>query len=61
MLFQMYLKYRKSNQKVVKTENGLIMTLWKCAGCGSKKSRFIKDHEASRLLSILGIKTPLSK
>ena len=26
-----------------------------------KKSKFIKEQEASRLLSSLGIKTPLSK
>ena len=29
--------------------------------CDSKKSNFIKDQEASRLLSSLGIKAPLSK
>ena len=29
--------------------------------CGSKKSRFIKNQEAKRLLVNLGIKTPLSK
>ena len=29
--------------------------------CDSKKLKFIKGQEASRLLSILGIKTPLSK
>ena len=29
--------------------------------CGSKKSRFVKNQEAKRLLSNLGIKTPLSK
>ena len=32
-----------------------------CAACGSKKSRFIKEHQAMGLLSNLGIKTPLSK
>ena len=32
-----------------------------CAVCGSKKSRFIKEHQAMGLLSNLGIKTPLSK
>ena len=37
------------------------MILSKCAICGSKKSRFIKNQEAKRLLSNLGIKTPLSK
>ena len=31
------------------------------AVCGSKKSRFIKEHQAMGLLSKLGIKTPLTK
>ena len=37
------------------------MLLSKCAICGSKKSRFIKNQEAKGILSNLGIKTPLSK
>ena len=37
------------------------MTFSKCAICGSKKSRFIKNQEAKGLLNNLGIKTPLSK
>ena len=37
------------------------MILSKCAICGCKKSRFIKNQEAAGLLSNLGIKTPLSK
>ena len=48
------------NSKVVKTSNGRIMILSKCAICGSKKSRFIKNQEAKGLLSNLGIRTPLS-
>ena len=32
-----------------------------CAVCGSKKSRFIKEHQAMGLLSNLGIKISLSK
>ena len=32
-----------------------------CAICGSKKSRFIKEHQAMGLLSNLGIKTHLNK
>ena len=32
-----------------------------CVVCGSKKSRFIKEHQAMGLLSNLGITTPLSK
>ena len=37
------------------------MILPKCATCGSKKSRFIKNQEAKGLLRNLGLKTPLSK
>ena len=33
----------------------------KCAECGFKKSRFVKEQEAKSLLSNVGIKTPLSK
>ena len=59
------LKYRKYieniNPQVSSTSNGKIMILSKCAICGSKKSRFIKNQEAKGLLSNLGIKTPLSK
>ena len=59
------LKCRKNteniNPKVSKTSNGRTMVLSKCAICGSKKSRFIKNQEAKGLLSKLGIKTPLSK
>ena len=58
------LKCRKDTEnidpKVSKTSNR-IMLLSKCAICGSKKSRFIKNQEAKGLLSNLGIKTPLSK
>ena len=37
------------------------MLLSKYAVCDSKKSQFIKEQEASGLLSSLGIKAPLSK
>ena len=37
------------------------MFLSKCEVGDSKKSKFIKEQEASELLSSLGIKTPLSK
>ena len=48
------------NPRVSKTSNNRTMILSKCAICGSKKSRFIKNQEANRLLSNLGIKTLLS-
>ena len=60
-----FLKCRKDteniNPRVSKTSNNRTMVLSKCAICGSKKSRFIKNHDAKGLLRNLGIKTPLSK
>ena len=59
------LKCRKDseniNPKISTTSNNRTIVLSKCAICGSKKSRFIKNQEAKRLLNNLGIKTPLSK
>ena len=59
------LKCRKDteniNPSVSSTSNGKAMILSKCAICGSKKSRFIKNQEAKGLLGNLGAKTPLSK
>ena len=49
------------NSKVLKIKNGRPMLSSKCAVCGSKKSRFIKEQEAEGLLSSLGLKTPLNK
>ena len=49
------------NPQVSSTSNGKVMILSKCAICGSKKSRFIKNQEAKGLLSKLGIKTPFSR
>ena len=51
----------KINPKVLKFFNGRTMVLSKCAICGSKKSRFIKNQEAKGLLSNLGLRTPFSK
>ena len=47
--------------KVSMTSNVKMMLLAKCAGCNSKYSRVIKEQEASKLLSKLEIRTPLSK
>ena len=53
------LKCRKNakskNPKVAKTRNGRIMLLSKFAVWDSKKSKFIKEKDASGLLSSLGI------
>ena len=49
------------NPKVVRAKNGRIMLLSKCEVCDSKRSKFIKDQEASGLLCSLGIMKPLSK
>ena len=59
------IKWRKFteniNPRVSGTSNGKAMILWKCAICGSKKSKFIKNQEAKGLLSNLGVIIPLSK
>ena len=59
------LKCRKDteniNPRVSNTSNSRSMILSKCAICGSKKTRFIKNQEAKGLLSNLGLRTPLSK
>ena len=49
------------NLKVARRKKGRTMLLSKCAVCDSKKSTFIKEKEASRLLPSWRIKTPLSK
>ena len=49
------------NLRVSNTSNGKTVLLSKCAKCGSKKSRFIKNQKAKGLLSNLGLRTPLSK
>ena len=60
-----FLKCKKNtesiNPKVSKTTNGKTMILSKCAICGSKKSKFIKEQQAKGLLSNLGLRTPLNK
>ena len=47
--------------KIWSTSNGKSMILSKCAICGSKKLRFIKNQEAKGLLSNFRVRTPLSK
>ena len=49
------------NPNVARVKNGRIMLLSKCSVCDSKKLKFTKEQESSRLLSSLGIKAPLSE
>ena len=49
------------NSKIFKTKNGRLIIQSKCAECGIKKSWFVKEQVAKRLLSNLGIKTPIIK
>ena len=46
--------------KVLKTKNGRIMLLSKCAPGSSKRSKFMKEQEAKALLSSLGLKKPFN-
>ena len=60
------LKCEKKNTKNIdakmrKTKNSRFVLSSKCAVCGSKKSKFMKEQEAEGLLSNLGIRTPLSR
>ena len=49
------------NSKIFKAKNGRLIIQSKCAECGIKKLRFVKEQDAKGLLSNLGIKTLLSK
>ena len=64
-MFTYCLKCKKNTKnidaKMLKAKNGRLNLLSKCAVCGSKKSRFMKEKEAKGLLSNLGIRTPLRK
>ena len=46
---------------MIKTKNGRSVLSSECAICGNKKSRFVKEKEASEILSSVSIRTPLSK
>ena len=52
-----YLKCRENikskDPEVVKTKNGRIMILSKCAVCNSKTQKFLKVQEARGLLNTL--------
>ena len=54
-------KTKNRDPEISGTSNGKSMILSKCAICGGKKSRFIKNQKAKGLLSNLGIRTPLNK
>ena len=51
---------KNNNPKIVRNRQNRLMIQSNCATCSSKKSRFIKEQQAMRILSNLGIKTPLS-
>ena len=50
---------QKKNPKLVRTKNGRIMVLSECPVCDSENMKNLL--KASRVLSSLGMKTPLSK
>ena len=54
-------KADSKNPRFAKTNKGKLLFSSKYAVCDSQKLRFIKEQEASGLLTMLGIKTPLSK
>ena len=48
------------NSSIRRTRQNRLMLASNCATCVKKKSRFIKNHKASGILSKLGIRTPSS-
>ena len=56
LLLKVQKRYWNINPEVLSSS-----TCAKCAICGSKKSRFVKNQEVKGLLSKLGIKTPSGK
>ena len=46
--------------KIFRTKNNRFVLKSTCPSCGNKKSRFVKKQEASGILSMLGVKTPLA-
>ena len=65
IFFKVYKNTEKIKTKVsmimVKNNNGKIMLLSKCAICGSKISKFMKEQEAKGILISQSVKTPLSR
>ena len=49
------------DSKMLKTKISRPILSSKCAVCGSKTSKFIKEQEAKGWLSSVGLKTPLCK
>ena len=60
ILFKVQKNTKNIDAKVLKTKNDKTMLSSKCAIEGSRKSRFMKEQEAKRLLRSLRIKTLLS-
>ena len=61
MLFRCRKNKENKNPKIIKTEIGRITLLSKWEVSDSKNSKFIKEREASIVLSSLGTKTLLGK
>ena len=49
------------DSKIFRTKNNRLLMQSKCSNCKNKKSRFVKQQEATGLLSNLGINIPFSK
>ena len=59
--YKTMVSYCSKCRKIKKTGNGKMMLLSKCVLNDCKKSRFIKEEEASELLNKLGVKSHLRK
>ena len=47
--------------KLIRTKNNRYILKGQCSICKTNKTRFVSKKEGNGLLSMLGIKTPLSK
>ena len=54
-------EYGEYSPEVSKIQNGKNMLSPRCAVCDNETSKLIKNEEGSGLLSLLGIRAPLSK
>ena len=52
-------KFQNLNSKTFKTKNARLIMQSKCADCGIKKWRFVREQEEKWLLSSLGLKNTI--
>ena len=59
--FRLRKKYHENNSSIRRAKQKRLVIIANCTNCSKKKSKFIKNKEASRFLSDLRNRTPLRK